>query len=325
MLSTDQGRRIFGVMSGGGTIGGLVGSQVAGRLVGQFGVANLLLIPAGLLLVALVVYFSMERSFSKLSDSTHKKKDSGKATGGNPFAGFTAVFKSTYLFAICLFGIFLATCGTTVYFQQAEIVNAAFADVEFDESQIENRELLTEKQLEAARAKLQKAASKEASTEYFANINFAVSIVTLLFQCVVVGWLMREGGLGWTLAMLPIAYVIGITSLALSPSIAVLAVVSVIGRSAEYGISNPAREVLFTAVKREDRYKAKSFIDTVVRRGGDSAIGGVYKSARETLGMAMTTLSWIMIPIAIAWIGLSLFIGRENRKIVAAENAKQSV
>jgi AAA family ATP:ADP antiporter len=325
MLSTDQGRRIFGVMSGGGTIGGLVGSQVAGRLVGQLGVANLLLIPAGLLLIALVVYFSMERSFKKLSDPTERKRDSGKATGGNPFAGFTAVFKSTYLFAICLFGLFLATCGTTVYFQQAEIVGAAFADIEFDESHIQNRDSLTDKQLKATRAKLQKAASKEASTEYFANINFAVSIVTLLFQCVIVGWLMRKGGLGWTLAMLPIAYVIGITSLALSPSIAVLAVVSVIGRSAEYGISNPAREVLFTAVKREDRYKAKSFIDTVVRRGGDSAIGGVYKAARETLGMAMTTLSWIMIPIAITWIGLSLFIGRENRKIVTVGNAKKPV
>ena len=136
---------------------------------------------------------------------------------------------------------------------------------------------------------------------------------------------MRKGGLGWTLAMLPLAYVIGITALALSPTIWVLAVVSVLGRSAEYGISNPAREVLFTAIKREDRYKAKSFIDTVVRRGGDSAIGGVYKSAREGLGIAMTTLSWIMIPIAIAWIGLSLFIGRENRKIVAVENAKKSV
>ena len=75
----------------------------------------------------------------------------------------------------------------------------------------------------------------------------------------------------------------------------------------------------FTAVDREDRYKAKSFIDTVVRRGGDSAVGGVYQHARETMGLAMSTLSWIMIPFAVAWIGLSLFIGLENRKILAAK------
>ena len=124
------------------------------------------------------------------------------------------------------------------------------------------------------------------------------------------------------MGLLPVAYLIGITALAFSPTIAVLAVVSVIGRAAEYGICNPAREVLFTAVNREDRYKAKSFIDTVVRRGGDSAVGGVYKFARESVGLAMTTLSWVMIPIALVWIGLSLFIGIENRKIVASNASK---
>jgi len=98
----------------------------------------------------------------------------------------------------------------------------------------------------------------------------------------------------------------------------VLAVVAVLGRSVEYGICNPAREVLFTAVNREDRYKAKSFIDTVVRRGGDSASGALYNAARESMGVAMTTISFVMIPVAAAWIGLSLFIGNENRKNVQA-------
>lgn len=322
MLSTDQGRRIFGIMAGGGTIGGLVGSQVAGRLVKIIGVANLLLIPAALLVIAMFVYISMERSFKKLSDPAAEISAGGKPTGGNPFAGFTAVFKSPYLFSICLFGVFLATCGTSVYFQQAEIVRATFKNVEYDDSLIQNAASLLPQDLAEAERKLQQEASKEASTEYFANVNFAVSIVTLVFQFLVVGQLMKRVGLGATLSVLPIAYVIGITALALSPTIAVLAIVSVIGRSAEYGICNPAREVLFTAVNREDRYKAKSFIDTVVRRGGDSSVGGVYKFARESLGMAMTTLSWVMIPIAIAWIGLSLFIGRENRKICALKASK---
>lgn len=323
MLSTAQGRRIFGIIAGGGTMGGLVGSLVVGRMVRLVGVTNLLLIPAVLLFIALLIYLSMERSCQSYHTKAKESTGGGKATGGNPFAGFTAVFKSTYLFSICIFGIFMATCSTAVYFQQAEIVNAAFRNAEYDASLIENLASLSPKELELEHTRLQKAASSEASTKYFANVNFAVLIVTLLFQLMAVGWLMKKAGLGITLAILPLAYVIGITSLAFSPTIAVLWYVSVLGRAAEYGICNPAREVLFTAVNREDRYKAKSFIDTVVRRGGDSAVGGVYKAARESAGIAMTTLSWVMIPIALLWIGLSLFIGKENRKIVASNTSKE--
>lgn len=324
MLSTKQGRRIFGVMAGVGTIGGLVGSQIASWFVVQIGVANLLLIPAGLLGLSLIVYFSLERSFELLSGGKEKKADGGKATGGNPFAGFSAVFKSRYLSGICLYGIFMATCGTTVYFQKIEIVNEAYADVEYDVSEIKDADSLTAKELEAAESKLKKAAIKKASTVYFANVDFAVSIATLIFQFVIVGILMKRFGLGVSLAVLPVAYLVGIATLALFPYLAVLAVVTVVGRSAEYGICNPAREVLFTSVDREDRYKAKSFIDTVVRRGGDSAVGGVYGFVQKSAGLPMTTLSWTMIPFALVWIGLSLFIGRENRKILADNASKES-
>jgi len=171
--------------------------------------------------------------------------------------------------AVCCYGLFMATCGTTVYFQQSEIVKSAYEHLEEEPA-------------------------KEARTEYFANINFSVSLVTAL----------------------PLAYAVGIGCLALCPSIEVLAVVTVIGRAVEYGIANPAREVLFTSVNREDRYKAKSFIDTIVRRGGDSAVGSIYRALRETAGLAMTTLSWIVIPIALAWAVLGLYIGKENKRAV---------
>lgn len=288
MLTTNQGRRIFGVMFGSGTIGGMIGSQTASQLVSVIGVANLMLIPLALLVLAMFVYVSLERSYTKLAEESQRPK-TGKPTGGNPFAGFTAVFESKYLFGICLYGFFLATCGTTIYFQQSEIVKATYESLPLERA-------------------------KEASTEYFANINFYVSVVTLFFQFVVVGRLMKTAGLGITLAVLPLAYILGISALALSPTIAVLAVISVMGRSAEYGIANPAREVLFTAVEREDRYKAKSFIDTVVRRGGDTLVGSAYKSLRESAEFAMTTLSWMVIPVAILWTGLAILIGRENRR-----------
>ncbi len=289
MLSTAQGRRVFGVIASGGSLGALVGSQVARRLVGPLGVANLLVVPAVLLFVGLLVYFSLENTFQRSlssADSDSPQIKSGRATGGNPFAGFWAVLQSKYLAAICLYGICMATCGTTVYFQQSEIVNAAFE-------------------------------TQEARTEYFADVNFSVSIVTFVFQFLIVGWLMRTIGLGWTLATLPLAYVVGLTALAISPTIGVMAVISVIGRSAEYGLCNPAREVLFTTVNREDRYKAKSFIDTVVRRGGDSFVGSVYRKLSSSGGGAMAALSWVVIGVALFWALLSLFIGKENANVAA--------
>jgi len=285
MLSTEQGRRIFGFVAGGGTAGGMLASLVATLMTERIGQANLLLFPAVLLVVALFVYFSLEHSWNKLRQAA-LETGSGRATGGNPFAGFTAVFGSKYLFAICIYGLLLATCGTTIYFQQSEIVDQAYD-------------------------------TRESKTAFFAQVNFWVQVVTLVLQTAVVGRLMKNFGLGITLAVLPVAYVLGITSLALAPTLGVLAVISVTGRSAEYAIANPAREVLFTAVKREDRYKAKSFIDTIVRRGGDSAVGSVYGVLRETVGLAMTTLSWCVVPIAMGWAGLGLFIGRENKRVAA--------
>ncbi|MGB7347069.1 MAG: MFS transporter [Pirellulaceae bacterium] len=287
MLAPDQGRRLYGIIAGGGTAGGLIASLVATFMVDQLGQENLLLIPVVLLLIGLAVYFRLEHAWEKHQDSGIELASmrTGKPTGGNPFAGFSAVFQSRYLFAICIYGFFLATCGTTIYFQQSEIVDAALD-------------------------------SREDKTKYFAMINFCVQVLTLVLQTAVVGRLMRRFGLGITLAVLPIAYICGIASLALAPSLLVLAVISVTGRSAEYAIANPAREVLFTAVRREDRYKAKSFIDTIVRRGGDSVIGGIYRSMRDSWGLAMTTLSWCMIPIAVVWVGLAWFIGDENKRVV---------
>jgi len=352
MLSTGQGRKVFGYMASGGTIGQLVGSQIAWLFVKRIGVANLLLFPIVLLAVGLIIYGMLEiraGKFSQFSD----KDSSGKATGGNPFAGFTAVFKSRYLFAICLYGLFMATCGTTVYFQQSEIVNAAYAAPETEETENEADSPSVESKtgnenesenIEESESNAQKegetpdedqdedetpdedeeSTPEEARTGYFAQINFSVSIVTLIFQLLVVGFLMKRAGLGLTLAMLPLAYIFGITALALSPTIEVLAVVSVLGRAVEYGISNPAKEVLFTSVNREDRYKAKSFIDTIVRRGGDWVIGAGYKYLRgPSVGYAMTTLSWIAIPVAVAWAGLSIFLGYDNKRVVKANKLEE--
>ena len=201
MLSPDQGRRLYGMIAGGGTAGGMIASVVATLMVDRLGQENLLLLPAGLLIVGLVVYYRLERAWDErpANEMDLASLPSGKATGGNPFAGFVAVFSSRYLFAICLYGVFLATCGTTIYFQQAEIVKAAFD-------------------------------TPEAKTKYFAIVNFCVQVLTLVLQTAIVGRLMKRFGLGLTLAVLPLAYIFGITSLAIAPALGVLAVITVTGR-----------------------------------------------------------------------------------------------
>lgn len=318
MFTPDQGRRLFGFVAGGGTAGGLIASLVVSFMVKTVGPANLLLVPATLLVFSLAVYFSLERVHSRAQakSSGPVTGRSGRATGGNPFAGLTAIFSSKYLMAICIYGLLLATCGTTIYFQQSEIVNTAF-DVSEQVAALESIDPpLAMDELDRQVAALNTGA-KAAKTSFFAQVNFWVQILTLVLQTAVVGRMMKTFGLGFTLTILPAAYILGITSLAIAPTIAVLAIISVTGRSAEYAIANPAREVLFTAVKREDRYKAKSFIDTIVRRGGDTMVGDLYGWLRESQGFAMTTLSWCVVPIAVCWVGLGLFIGGENKKVVA--------
>ena len=317
------------MVMGGGTIGALIGSQVTARLVGVTGVANLLLVPAVLLVVGLGVYFLLERSCEKQAANAAVTKAGRKATGGNPFAGFTAVFKSKYLFGLFMFGALMALCGTTVYFQQSEIVKAAYADTPFDMELVQPTALklaeaegraVTAEDRENAMAKLQQEAADIASTAFFANVNTAVNILAMLAQFFLASRLMRIVGVGWTLAVLPMIYVLGLILLSLSPTLAVVAIAAIIGRAAEYGICNPAREVLYTAIEREERYKAKSFIDTVVRRGGDSASGSIYKSLRsEAGGFEMPHVSWMAIPFAITWAILSVWIGKENRRITAKE------
>ncbi len=331
LLSSNQSKRIFGVVMGSGTIGGLIGSQLTAQLVPVIGVANLLLIPAVVLVFGLGVYFLLERACQKRSGGVAVVATSGKATGGNPFAGFTAVFKSTYLIGLFLFALLMSVCGTAVYFQQSEIVKSAYANAPVDEELIRPRALeyaraeqrsVTDSDIARAASQLQVEATDIASTAFFANVNTAVSVLAMMAQFFLASRLMRWFGVGWSLAVLPMIYVLGLVLLSFSPTLAVVAIAATIGRAAEYGICNPAREVLYTAIAREERYKAKSFIDTVVRRGGDSACGSIYRGLRGPSGFEMPQVSWMAVPFAIAWAILSVWIGRENRRITETSDQR---
>lgn len=269
----EQGRRLFGIIAGAGTTGGLLGSAFAGSgLVKGMGVSGLILVPAVLMELGLFLY----RRLEKYRDGADLKMQ--RPAGGNPFGGFIAVSRSPYLLSICSYVLITAICGTTLYYQQAEVVKQA---VPLEEDRV----------------------------QLFARLDFLVQALTLLFQFLVAGWLMRFS-LPLALSVLPVAYLIGFTSIGFHPTFYVTLTTVVMTRAAVYGLTVPAQGVLFTVVSKEEKYKAKNVIDTVVTRGGDAAVSKV-AGRLNAASVPPLSLAWWMIPIATGWIALAWMLGRK--------------
>jgi AAA family ATP:ADP antiporter len=175
--------------------------------------------------------------------------------------------------------------------------------------------LLYFQQLEIAR---QSFAERGARTAFFARIDLWVNILTLAAQLFLTGRVLRTIGVAFTLAMLPALSILGFGTLAITPILAVLVVYQVLRRAGNFAFARPSREVLFTVVPREDKYKAKSFIDTVIYRTGDQ-VGAWSYAALGFLGLAMTGISIVAVPISIAWLLNSLWLGRKQEGMAAAE------
>ena len=273
-FSSDQGKRLFGMIAGCGTAGALLGSAFAGHLSATMGLANFLIVPAVLMEVGLLWYRNLEASRTQIT-----RESTQNPTGGNPFAGFLHVAKSPYLLSICGYILITALCGTSLYLTQAEIVNSVYPE-------------------------------KADRIGVFAWIDFATQALTVGLQFLVAGRLMKFS-LPLTLSILPAAYLTGFAVLGYAPLFAVLVTVVVVTRATVYGIIVPAQGVLFTVVSREDKYKAKNVIDTLVTRGGDAMASRVGDRLRD-IGIGITVLSWAMIPLTLGWGILAWLLGRSG-------------
>jgi AAA family ATP:ADP antiporter len=203
-----------------------------------------------------------------------------KPVGGSLWAGITHVVRSPYLLGICGFILLHAITATLIYFQQADITAHQFSD-------------------------------RAARTAFFANLDRSVNTLTILVQIFLTGRLLKWLGVGMTLAMLPLLSMIGFIGMGLMPILGLLAVFQVLRRAADYAMARPAREVLYTVLRREDKYKAKSFIDTFVYRAGDQ-IGAWSYPLLTWLGLGLTGISFVAAPLAALWCGLSLWLGRKQ-------------
>jgi ATP:ADP antiporter, AAA family len=293
VFNTEQAKRLFGFISVGGTLGGIAGGLLTASLVHEIGTANLLIVSAVLLEGGAwcVRLFPADDGAAPKRDAatardrtsvheTAKDGDGEAPIGGSIWSGITHVARSPYLLGICAFMLLHAITSTLLYFQQADITAHEFTD-------------------------------RAARTAFFAQLDVWVNVLTVVVQISLTGRLLKWLGVGITLVMLPALSVIGFLLMGALPILALLAVFQVLRRAANFAVSRPAREVLFTVLRREDKYKAKSFMDTFVYRGGDQ-IGAWSYPLLTWLGLGLTGISFVAAPLAAIWCVLSLWLGRKQ-------------
>ncbi|MGE0406556.1 MAG: NTP/NDP exchange transporter [Candidatus Korobacteraceae bacterium] len=283
-FTRTQGKRLFGFIAAGGTLGGIAGSSLTTSLVGAIGPTYLLLV-SGLLLE--VAVFSV-RNLSRLSEALRVKKGLAQqehVIGGSMLAGITHAIKSPYLLNISVYMLLFTILSTFLYFQQASIVDRMFTE-------------------------------RAARTAFFGQIDLLVNILTLGVQLFLTGRVMKMLGVALTLTLLPALSVAGFIALGMLPTVAVIIGFQTLRRAGNYAIARPAREVLFTVLPREDRYKAKSFIDTFVYRAGDQ-IGAWSWALMGVFGLGIVGVSFVAAPISLIWLFNGLWLGRKQEQIAA--------
>ncbi|MGI8431508.1 MAG: NTP/NDP exchange transporter [Chthoniobacterales bacterium] len=286
VFDSEQAKRLFAFISVGGSLGAIAGPLVTATLVRTLGTPNLLLVTAALLELApwCVKFFPTvpPAPAPALAPNPNRKEQEKEKpiSGGGILSGIAHVARSPYLLGICAFMLLHAICNTVVYFQQADIARHQIHD-------------------HAAR------------TAFFAQLDLAVNTLTIIGQLLLTGRLLKWCGVAFTLALLPALSVVGFLGMGFLPALGLLAAFQVLRRAGNFAVTRPAREVLFTVLRREDKYKAKSFIDTFVYRVGDQ-IGAWSYPLLTWLGLGLTGISFVAAPLAALWCVLSFSLGKKQ-------------
>ncbi|MGD2121132.1 MAG: MFS transporter [Gemmatimonadota bacterium] len=277
----DQGKRLFGFIGVGGTLGGILGATLTASLAEVLGPVNLLLVSAALLEVALRLVRQLGKRVTL--SGLGSQGDEDEAMGGGILTGIRDAFRSPYLLGIIAFMFLFTFTSTAIYYQQTDIATRNFD-------------------------------TPGAPAAFFARIDLSVNILAVLTQALLTGRIIKWFGLGVALAILPLITVVGLIGLGVTPTLGVLFVVQVFRRGWNYGLMKPALETLYTVVPREEKYKAKNFIDTTVYRTGDQ-LGAWSNRGFMALGMSFAAMAFIAVPLAGIWLitGLALGVAQGNK------------
>jgi len=286
LFTAEQAKRLFGFIGAGGTAGALLGPVITIALAAPLGRINLLI--AAALLLELVVFcaYRLERAAAARAGT----RPEPQRLGGNAFAALPELLRSPYLAGLALWVSLLSFGATIVYLEQANIVSAAVHD-------------------------------RDTQTRIFAAIDLAVNLLSLATQVFATGQVLKRLGTGIAAGALPAVYVVGFAALALAPTLAVVLTLQVAQRWMNFAIANPARQVFFTVIAREEKYKAKNLIDVVIYRGSDALYGWVFDSL-QALGLKLGAIALAALPVAAGWLAVSALLGRaqERRAALPAES-----
>jgi len=296
IFDNDQARRLFGIVAAGGTAGALTGPILTAVLVKPLGPSNMLLISVVFLAVAVGCIhriIAWKNSISTDSGETQRPPEAGRdqAIGGSILAGIRLVFSSSYLAGICMLILLYTTLSTFLYFQQAQIVRDSFDDPAI-------------------------------RTALFAAMDFSVNFLTIVAQLLLTSRIVRKWGLSWALALIPLLLGIGFLLLGMMPTLSILITVQVLRRAGNYAVMRPAREMLYVVLGKEEKYKAKNFIDTVVYRGGDAVSAWAYAGLKAA-GLNLAAIALIAVPLTGVWAWISFKLGKRQTALAQQTSRRQ--
>jgi AAA family ATP:ADP antiporter len=277
-FDNSQAKRMFGFIAVGSSIGGMVGSSLTAGLAEIVPTFSLLLLACIPLEAASWCALTLHRRFG--TGNILIQGEAARAIPGNAWTGMKAVFASRYLMGIATFIVLMTFVSTMLYFQQANLVADAFSD-------------------------------RGVRTAFFAKVDLVVSILTVIFQVYLTARIIKWLGIGRTLLLVPVAVALGFVALGIYPTLAVLVVVQVAYRAGRYGLTKPAREILWTVLSREAKYKSKPFIDAAVYRGGDLVSGWIY-TGLAAIGLSIGAIAIVAAPVAALWAMVGLSLGRRE-------------
>ena len=278
LFTSEQGKRLYGFIGAGGTAGALLGPVITIALSVPLGPTNLLIAAFLFLELAVFCVHRLERS----ANARRGPRPDERRVGGSAFAALPELIRSRYLLGVGAWVSLLSFGATILYFAQANIVAASVH-----------------------------GAGEQ--TRIFASIDLAVGLLTLATQVFATGQLLKRFGTGVTAGALPAVYLAGFAALAIAPSLIVVAVAQVAQRWMNFAIANPARQVFFTVVAREEKYKAKNLIDVVIYRGSDALYGWMFDSL-QAIGLKLGAIALCALPVVGAWLLLSTALGRAQER-----------
>lgn len=267
VFDNDGATKVYGYIGAGGTIGALTGPTITNLLVERIGVASLLLVSAGFLVVCLLCIMKL-RPWALRREQRRQEVSGEEAMGGSTLAGLYLVWKDPLLRALALLMFFGVGIGTLLYNEQAAIARQLLGDA--------------------------------SRTAYYARLDWGVNLLTIVLQVFVTRWMLRRYGVAPLLLIPTCAILLGFAVLTASPLPMLIWIVQVMTRAGEFALAKPARETIYTRVGREARYKAKAVIDTVIYRGGDLSFVWLHKLL-SGFGSSLVFFTGVGVACGAAW------------------------